>query len=164
MTADDRDPDLEPGPERAPREPEIELLGKLARAGLLLVRLAFLCAGAASLAYGLKKSLTVGDGWDWQQFAWRSTPSAAGALWVTLGLPLALPADFLLRRGRTQTGLLVATALLWFGPTVLPDDSDYGYVLRLFATLVAFLCLAVWRTLWRLTGTGLPRAGDDPTL
>ena len=158
MTSPAEEPDLNP------REPEIELLGKLARGGLFAVRLAFLCAGAASLAYGLKKSLTAGDGWDWQQFAWRSAPSAAGALWVTLGLPLVLPADCLLRRGRAQTALLLTTALLWFGPMALGDDSDYGYVLRLFATLVAFLCLVVWRTLWRLTGTGLPRASGDPTL
>ena len=56
------------------------------------------------------------------------------------------------------------TAALGIAPIALSDDSDYGYILRLFATLVAFLCLVVWRTLWRLTSTGLPHAGAGPTL
>jgi len=147
-----------------PPEPEIELLGKLARGGLFMVRFAFLAAGVAALAYGLKKSLTVGDGWSWSHLQARGAPSAAGAVWLTLGLPLVLPADALLSRGRAQVALLLLSGGLWFGPIALGDDSDYGFVLRLFATLVSFLCLVVWRTLWRLTSTGLPADDGEPTL
>lgn len=152
------DPDLNP------REPEIELLGKIARAGLFALRAAFLLAGVTAIVYGLKRTFAEGDGWAWDTFAWRSTPSASGAVWLTLGLPLAAPAGTLLDRGRAQAVLLTASATLWIAPIALSDDSDYGYILRLFATLVAFLCLVVWRTLWRLTSTGLPHAGAGPTL
>lgn len=134
-----------------PREPEIEFLGKLARAFLLVARLALGVAGAASLAYGLKKTWTDGDGWAMDQWAFRAMPSAAGFVWITLGLPLVLPANTLLNRGRPQAALLATAVALWFGPMALPDDSDYGFVLRMFATLVAFLSLVMWRTLWRLT-------------
>ena len=151
MTEHSEEPDLHP------REPEIEVLGKLARGGLFCVRAAFLLAGAAALLYGLKRTLATGDGWQFGAFEWRAAPSASGAVWLALGLPLALPADCLLRKGRGQAALLSASVALWFAPIALADDSDYGYVLRMFATLVAFLCLAVWRTLWRLTDTGLPR-------
>jgi hypothetical protein len=150
--------------EAAPREPEIELLGKLARGFLFAARAALAAAGVASLAFGLVKSLTDGASWQPGELVWRAEPSAAGAVWVTLGLPLVLPAATLLRRGGGQVALLLASAALWFGPSSLEDDSDYGYILRIFATLVSFLCLVVWRTLWRLTGTGLPRGGSEPTL
>ena len=150
--------------EQEPREPEIELLGKLARGGLWTVRAAFVAAGLAALAYGLKKTLATGDGWAWGHLQWLATPSAAGAVWLTLGLPLALPADLLLNRGRARAALLLTAAGLWFAPMALSDDSDYGYILRMFATLVSFLCLIVWRTLWQLTSTGLPSESDAPTL
>lgn len=150
--------------EATPREPEIELLGKLARGFLFAARAALAAAGAAAVAFGLVKSLTDGAGWEPGTLAWRAEPSAAGAVWVTLGLPLVLPAATLLRRGLGQVALLLASVALWFGPSSLGDDSDYGYILRMFATLVSFLCLVVWRTLWRLTGTGLPRSGSEPTL
>ena len=63
----------------------------------------------------------------------------------------------MLRRSVRQVALLSVSLALWFLPVALGDDSDYGYILRIFATLVAFLSLAVWRTLWRLGDTGLPR-------
>jgi len=148
-------PEADDTPE-TPREPEIELLGKLARGGLFVIRLAFFTAGAAALAYGLKKMWTTGDGW-WHELEFRATPSAAGFVWTTVGLPLVLPANTLLERGVPQLALLLASAGMWFGPMALADDSEYGYILRLFATLVAFLCLVVWRTLWRLTETA-PKA------
>ena len=150
--------------EPGPREPEIELLGKLARAGLFVIRVVFLVAGVTAVLYGLKRTFVEGDGWAWGDFAWRATPSASGAVWLTLGLPLAAPASAMLDRGWARRALLLTSAALWVGPAALGDDSDYGYILRLFATLVAFLCLFVWRTLWRLTDTGLPRAADGPTL
>ena len=36
--------------EPSPREPEIELLGKLARAGLFVIRVVFLVAGVTALS------------------------------------------------------------------------------------------------------------------
>ena len=158
MTSPADEPDLNP------REPEIELLGKLARGGLFAARLVLLCAGAAALVYGLKKTWIEGDGWSWQDVALRSVPSASGSVWIAVGLPLALPADALLVRGLRQVALLLVSVGLWFGPMLLEDDSEYGYILRLFATLIAFLCLVVWRTLWRLTDTGLPRSDDPQTM
>ena len=147
-----------------PREPEIELLGKLARGFLLAARGVFFLAGVTAIIYGSKRALIQGGGWEWPGFAWRAMPSASGAVWAALGLPLVLRADAVLNRGRTQFALIIASAMLWFGPILLQDDSAYGYILRLFATFVAFLCLAVWRTLWRLTGAGLPSQDADPTL
>lgn len=144
------EPEADDTPE-TPREPEIELLGKLARGGLFVIRMAFLAAGLAALGYGLKKTLTTGDGWAWQELVLRDAPSAAGFVWMTVGLPLALPANMLLNRGLPQFALLLTSVGMWFGPMALGDDSDYGYILRMFATLVSFLCLVVWRTLWRLT-------------
>ncbi len=151
-------------PEPPPREPEIELLGKLARIGLFAIRVAMFVAGTAALAYGLTKSLTSGDGWEWLSLEWRARPSAAGAVWLTVGLPLVLPANVLLDRGLPQAALLGLSAVMWFMPWTLGDDSEYGYILRLFATLVAFLCLVVWRTLWRLTTPSLPTPEDAQTM
>ncbi len=151
-------------PEPPPREPEIELLGKLARLGLRGIRLVLLAAGAAALAYGAKRSLTTGDGWPWLPLELRAQLSATGFVWMTVGLPLVLPADVLLNRGLPQAALLLLSACMWFLPWTLGDDSAYGYILRLFATLVAFLCLVVWRTLWRLTKPGLPRPADAQTM
>jgi len=151
-------------PDMNPREPEIELLGKLARGFLFAARAVFFLAGVTAIIYGSKRTLIQGGGWEWPGFAWRAMPSASGAVWVALGLPLVLRADGVLNRGRTQLALIIASAMLWFGPMWLQDDSAYGYILRLFATFVAFLCLVVWRTLWRLTSTGLPSQDADPTL
>ena len=36
-------------------------------------------------------------------------------------------------------------------PVCFENDSPYGYILRMFATLISFLSMLVWRTLWRLT-------------
>jgi hypothetical protein len=119
------EPEADDTPE-TPREPEIELLGKLARGGLFVLRMAFLAAGVAALGYGLKKTLTIGDGWAWGALEFRSTPSAAGFVWMTVGLPLALPANTLLDRGLPQAALLLTSAAMWFGPMALADDSAYG--------------------------------------
>ena len=151
MTEPPADPDLNP------REPEIELLGKIARGALFCSRVVLVVAGVVAVLYGLKRTLTTGSAWTLGGFEWRESPSASGAVWLTLGLPLALPADVMLRRSVRQVALLSVSLALWFLPVALGDDSDYGYILRIFATLVAFLSLAVWRTLWRLGDTGLPR-------
>ena len=151
MTEPPADPDLNP------REPEIEFLGKIARGALFCGRVVLFVAGVVAILYGLKRTLTTGTSWPPGGYEWRDSLSASGAVWLTLGLPLALPADVMLRRSMRQVALLGVSVALWFLPITLGDDSDYGYILRIFATLVAFLSLAVWRTLWRLGDTGLPR-------
>jgi len=75
--------------------------------------------------------------------------AAAQFVWFCPGIPLVLPADTFFTRRRWW--LLGASAALWFAPMLLDDDSPYGYLLRMFATLSAFLTLFVWRSLWKLT-------------
>ena len=68
---------------------------------------------------------------------------------LCLGVPLALPCAFTIGSGwRLALGLGV---LAWFGPMLLDGDPTYGFVLRMFASLVAVAVLAVWRTLFQLT-------------
>lgn len=139
-----------------PHEPEIEALARVARGGLWLVRRVFWLGGAVAVGYGAFRS---GADAHWTFYAPHSLatpPAATGVTWLCVGLPLLAKADWLFGRGR-----LVALALggvLWFGAALLPEERDYGFVLRLFASLVACLSLLVWRTLWRLTTPG-PTAG-----
>lgn len=51
---------------------------------------------------------------------------------------------------------LVAAAALWFSASLLPDDVEYGYLLRVFGSVMACLVLLVWRTLWGLTASSTP--------
>jgi hypothetical protein len=62
--------------------------------------------------------------------------------------------DWLFGRGRWIA--LAVGALLWFAAALLPGEREYGFVLRMFASLVACLTLLVWRTLWRLTQPPAP--------
>jgi len=131
-----------------PREPEIEVLGRIARGGLWVVRRVFWLAGVAAIAFGVWRTFTapidaagvVG-----------TTPNALGIVWICAGLPAVLRVDWLIGRGRWRA--LTLGAVLWFGAALLPHDHDFGFLLRVFASLVACLSLLVWRTLWRLTGT-----------
>lgn len=70
------------------------------------------------------------------------------ALGCSFGLPLLLPLSWL---RRFALWLLPLFALLWFGPIWLPDLSPYGFILRLFATVVAITALALWNLLTSLT-------------
>lgn len=133
-------------PTSPPREPEIEFLGRVATRGLVVLRTAFWLAGAVAIAYGAWRALLAPE---------REGPaSALGPVWVAVGVPLVLPVDWLFGRGRFA--VLGISAALWFLPMLLPDDHRFGFVLRMFATLVACLSLLVWRTLWRLTLASAP--------
>jgi len=133
-----------------PREPEIEILGMIAHGALALIRVVFFGAGVWAIVYGIQKMreplLSPGPG-----LATVALPSAAGTVWLALGLPLILRCKWMFTKGALQWSLLVILALMWFVPMGLNDDSPYGYILRMFATLVSILSLLVWRTLWRLT-------------
>lgn len=133
-----------------PREPEIEFMGKVAHGVLALIRVVFFGAGVCAIVYGVQK---MGEPPENPPPALGSTglPSAAGTVWLTLGLPLIVRCNWIFTKGATRWVLLAISALLWFAPMGLDDDSAYGYILRMFATLVSFLTLLVWRTLWRLT-------------
>jgi len=139
-----------------PREPEIEFLGKLAHGALVVARIVLALAGIAAICYGC-----------WQAYygsAWPlvapdsevptpagSSPAGSSIVWFTVGLPLVVPADCWLTKNRYRPWLLGISAVLWFAPSLIGDATQYGYILRMFATLIAVMSLLVWRTLWRLT-------------
>jgi hypothetical protein len=135
----------------APREPEIEFLGKVARIGLAAIRVVFWLAGAVAIAFGivqLAMPLVFQTAFEVQ------SRIARHFVWFCPGLLLVAPVQWTCGRGRWR--MLAASALLWFVPIWLPGEVDYGFVLRMFGTLIAFLTLLVWRTLWRLTDRGAP--------
>lgn len=124
-----------------PHEPEIELLARFARRGLLVLRLVFVIAGVAAFVHGTGRLLHPPP--DDPAFA------ARHLVWFCAGLPLLLPVNWLFGTGRWLA--LTAFALLWALPILLLEDDPYGFVLRMFATLVACAALFVWRTLNGLT-------------
>lgn len=135
-----------------PREPEIELLGSIARRFLWLVRRVLWLGGCVAIAHGLWRSSTA-SGWRLDTPSSLLTlPAATGVVWICLGAPLVSRIDWWFGRARYRA--LAVAALLWFGACLLPGEMEYGYVLRFFASLVACLTLLVWRTLWRLTRAG----------
>lgn len=127
-----------------PREPEIELLGGIARRGLRVLRCVLWVAGAVGVAFGVWCTWSGADA-----KAPDTRLPALGFVWICAGWPPLLRVDWLFGRGRWIA--LIAGALLWFGPSLLAADPEYGFVLRMFATLIACVTLLVWRTLWRLT-------------
>jgi hypothetical protein len=110
-----------------PREPEIEAMARGARRFLWVLRRALALAGWYGLGYGLWRCV-VADG----------APSSKGCLWLAAGLLLVLRVEWTFGRGRWLA--LGACATTWWLPIV-----------RVFASLAAFLSLFVWRTLWSLT-------------
>ncbi len=127
----------------SPPEPEIELLGRIARRVLWCLRRVLWLAGATAIGFGVR-SVVIGE----PLFVW--------FVWFAGGLPVLVPVDWMLGRGRFV--VLTVGVVLWFLPSLLAGDQDHGWVLRVFASLVAAATLFVWRTLWRLT---LPAAGTD---
>lgn len=149
-----------------PREPEIEFLGKCARIGLRVLRTVLWLGGVAALSYGCCKAYDP-EFRLWFQpqvpdpFAADPTfPSALGMVWITVGIPLVARANWLLSPKRGLTVVLGVSVVLWFGTMLLADDTRYGFILRMAATLIAFVCLLVWRTLWRLTPEGSEPIGS----
>lgn len=131
-----------------PREPEIEFLGKLARGLVQIVRVVLWCGGVYALVYGFQQML---DPAPVKQVPGFESHSDLGAVWIALGLPLVIPTKWTLQKNRVAMVMLAVFVTLWFGPMLLENDSPYGFILRLFATLISFLSVLVWRTVWRLT-------------
>ena len=145
-----------------PREPEIEFLGKLVRRALLAFRGATALAGAAAIGYAAVKfadppPVTLPD-------YGTITPSPVGEapgpiapffVWLCIGIPPLVPTRWLFGRGRWP--MLLVGILLWLVPSRLEGDSDYGYIIRFFASLVAIAVLGVWRVCF-----GLTRAAHGP--
>lgn len=131
-----------------PHEPEIELLGRVARRFLRVLRAVFFAAGMVAIVVGVR-FLCDDTPADAEPIAW------FGLVWICAGLPLLLRADWIL--GRRGWIAALAGAMLWIGPALLPQDHEFGWLIRFFASLVACAVLFVWRTLWRLT----PEAGRN---
>ena len=146
-----------PPPEVAtPREPEIEFLGKVVQFALLAFRAATVTAGALALAYGVYGIANPQMVEIWGIVGITPGPIGTGLepiapyfVWLCVGIPPLLPTGWLFGRGRWPM-LLVGLAL-WLGPHALDGDSEYGYLIRFFASLVAVSVLLVWRTVFALT-------------
>ncbi|MFY9341170.1 MAG: hypothetical protein WAT39_01690 [Planctomycetota bacterium] len=138
-----------------PREPEIEALAKFARSGLWVLRRVFWCAGAFAIGWSLfaPGGAATGDS--------AGTTARFHVVWLCGGLPLVLPVGWLFGRGRWLA--LAAGVALWFLPSLLvAADPEYGFLLRMFASLVACATLLVWRTLWNLgSATGADGRSRD---
>jgi hypothetical protein len=155
-------------PPSIPREPEIELLGRIARRALGAIRVALWLAGAVAVTLAIHRALGAPNtnlfafvrAFELQPAdrppAWSAAGCVWGAVWLCAGLPLLAPVDWLFGRGRWIA--LAIGAVLWAAPALLPDDHTYGFVLRFFASLVACATLAVWRTVRSLAAPA-PAAG-----
>ncbi len=143
-------------------EPEIDALGRIARIGLRVLRWLSVLVGLAAIAgafFTVYYPVPIYS----DDIPPLPTLIAHQVTFVCLGLPLVLPIAFTFGRGRWIA--LGIGALLWFGPMLLEGDHDFGFVVRMFATLVAIAALAVWRTLFGLTNptkqAAHQRAADD---
>lgn len=148
--------ELQPPNVAPPREPEIEFLAKVVRFALLALRFAAGTAGVVAIAFGVATITGVravnpyvpaspNDG----SISGPVTATAPDVVWLCIGIPLVLPIAFTFGRGRWP--LLALGALLWFGPMALDGDHPWGWLIRVFASLVACSVLFVWKTLWSLT-------------
>lgn len=122
-----------------PREPEIEAMARGARRFLWVLRRALALAGWSGLGYGL-----------WRCFLADGAPSSKGFLWLAAGLLLVLRVEWTFGRGR-WTALALCAAMWWLPIVAFADEEAYAWIVRVFASLAAFLSLFVWRTLWSLT-------------
>lgn len=129
-----------PTPPTNPAEPEIQFLRRVARVGLLAIRLLFWLLGAAALYTGLLGPPA------WTGLSWETTHLF---VFACAGLPLVLPTSTWL--GRHWWLWALVACLMWFAPMLRESDHRYGFVLRMFAMTVGCATMVVWRTLWRLT-------------
>jgi hypothetical protein len=137
-------------PVLTPRDPEIEILGKVVRVFLRAARAVLALVGAIVIAgsiYVVLHPETVMS----EQEPIPPLPAlvAFNLVWWCLGIPFLLPVKFLFGRGRWP--LLVVGGALWFGPMLLEGDHSYGYLIRFFASLVAVSVLFVWKSVFALT-------------
>lgn len=144
-----------------PHEPEIEFLGKLVRKALLGFRGAAGLAGVAALVYAAANfvdppAVEVSTVPDMTPGPVTIHPIAPYFVWLCIGIPPLVPVRWLFGRGRWP--MLLVGLVLWIGPSWLQGDSDYGYIIRFFASLVAVSVLLVWKTVFALT----ERAANAP--
>jgi len=135
-----------------PREPEIEAMARGARRFLWILRRALALAGCYGLGYGLWRCFA--DGGAGLTFIAPydavTTPSSKGFLWLAAGLLLVLRVEWTFGRGR-WLALALCAALWWLPIVACADEEPHAWIVRVFASLAAFLSLFVWRTLWSLT-------------
>ncbi|MCA8976313.1 MAG: hypothetical protein KDC98_16460 [Planctomycetes bacterium] len=142
----------------APREPEIETLGRVVRVALWTLRRIAWLGGAAAVAWAVFLFVSAPD----EPYAAPGVGGphelvGMGIAWLCLGIPLLSRADWLFGRGRWL--MFAGGAVLWFVPGFLLDEHELMFLLRVFASLVAIAVLAVWRTLYALTK---PEPGNVP--
>jgi ABC-type amino acid transport system permease subunit len=145
-------------PPPAGHEPEIVFLGKVVHVGLLVFRGATMLAALLGIAYGVSQMLGFGpsaaDG------GVKTAPTIAPHfVWFCIGIPPLVSIRWLFGRGRWL--MLALGIALWIGPNFLESDSDYGYIIRFFASLVALSVLFVWRTVFDLCLRA--KSGNNPT-
>ncbi|HEX5050956.1 MAG TPA: hypothetical protein VFZ65_04220 [Planctomycetota bacterium] len=139
-----------PPPHLVPREPEIEFLARMARRALTGLRCLLFVAGLAMIAGAIWVTLHPQDVMSEDEpILPLAQRIAHNLVFVCVGLPLLLPVRWLFARGRWPA--LGGLAVLWFGPMLLEGDHAYGWLIRFFASFVAFACLLVWRTLSSLS-------------
>lgn len=138
-------------------EPEIDVLGRVARGALHVLRAISILGGLLAIAGAVYTVIDPVPVYS-DDVPPTSTVIAHQITFVCLGLPFLPPAAFTLGRGRWIA--LTIGALLWFGPMAVEGDHDYGFVIRMFASLVAVAVLAVWRTLIGLTNPTKEAAGQ----
>lgn len=134
------DPTTPPPPPAPVREPEIVFLGKVVRIGLRVFRGATQLAALLGIFYGVSQVLPGTND---------SPPIAPQFVWLCIGIPPLVSTTWLFGPGKWL--MLALGLLLWIGPHFLEGDSDYGYILRFFASLVAISVLFVWRTVFDLS-------------
>lgn len=129
-----------PPPPTPVHEPEIVFLGKVVRIGLLAFRGATQLAALVGIFFGVSQMVPTAD-----------TPATVAPhfVWFCIGIPPLVSTTWLFGRGRFP--MLAMGIALWAGPSFLADDSDYGYIIRFFASLVALSVLFVWRTVFDLS-------------
>jgi len=129
-------------------EREIDVLGRVAHFALRVLRWISILAGLVAIAgaiYTVFDPVPVYS----DNIPPTSTVIAHQIVFLCLGLPWVLPVACTLGRG-WRIMLAIGTAL-WFGPMALEGDHDFGFLVRMFASLVAIAVLAVWRTLYGLS-------------
>jgi hypothetical protein len=134
----------------APREREIEILARLARGVLIILRVLAVLVGLAAIGAAvfatLRPETVMSENEPVPPLAQRIANNMA---FVCFGLPLLLPVRWFSRTRLVP--LLLAGAAAWFGPSFLPGDQAWGCVLRAFASSVGVVALFLWRTLFGLT-------------
>lgn len=131
-----------------PLEPEVRVLSRLARIGLLGVRGVLSLVGSAAIAGAVAVVIdplliysTAADVPAFGELVARSL------VFVCMGLPLVLPVAWTFGRGRW---LVLGLALLLIAVPMAFEIDPACFLIRAFACLVGLAAIVIWRLLWQL--------------